>query len=241
MSAGPKKTAGTDDTADCGPVGRKPEDVPPLYFVRDELPPQDREESLSYFARLFKSRRPIVVEIGSGNGHFLVEYSITHPDRNFIGTEILLGRARKFASKIRKRGLRNIVVFRGDSRRFVWEYLYEKSVEEFIILFPDPWPKKRHQKHRLLTERFVRMLCDRLVDGGKISVATDHEGYRDYIIAVFASVGGFENSRETGFGYYPDDYPRTLFTNRFQKEGRPLYYLQWIKKDRNRAGGKEAH
>jgi len=223
-----------------GPCLRRPEDLPPLYFVKDELPPQDREESVSYFSRLFGSCRPIVVEIGSGNGHFLVEYSKLYPDRNFIGTEILLGRARKFASKIRTHRPRNIVVFRGDARRFVWEFLYEESVEEFIILFPDPWPKKRHHKHRLLSDLFVRMLHDRLVDGGKVSVATDHEEYRNFIIAVFASIDGFESVYAHGYGDCPDNYPRTLFWDRFKKEGRPLFYLQWIKRKKDRVGGDKA-
>jgi tRNA (guanine-N7-)-methyltransferase len=215
-----------------GTENRLPEDLPPLYFVKDELPPQDKEESLAYFTRLFNESRPIVVEIGSGNGHFLVEYSKLHPDKNCIGTEILLGRARKFASKVRKQRLQNITVFRGDTRRFVWEFLYNESVEEFIILFPDPWPKKRHHKHRLLSERFVRMLCNRLVDGGKVSVATDHEEYRDFIIASFDSVEGFESAFTRGFGDYPEDYPKTLFFDKFKKEGKPLYFLQWIKRNR---------
>ncbi|MBN2323637.1 MAG: tRNA (guanosine(46)-N7)-methyltransferase TrmB [Spirochaetes bacterium] len=209
---------------------QRSKELPPLYSVKDELPPQDKEESLRYFAGIFRGRGPIVVEIGSGNGHFLVDYSETHPDKNHIGTEILLGRARKFASKARKRGLRNVAVFHGDTRRFVWEFLYEETVDEFIILFPDPWPKKRHHKHRLLSDRFVRMLKDRLVDGGKVCVATDHEEYRDFIIASFESVDGFESPYSRGWGDYPDEYPRTLFLERFKKEGRPLYFLQWIKK-----------
>jgi len=228
----------TDDRAGRGPEQRDFEDLSSLYFIKDEPPPQDREESLSYFTRLFGSRRPIVVEIGSGNGHFLVEYSKLYPDRNFIGTEILHGRARKFASKICKRGLKNIVVFLGDTRRFVWEFLYAASVEEFIVLFPDPWPKNRHRKHRLLSDRFIRMLRNRLVDGGKVSVATDHEEYKDFMISVFASVDGFESVFMRGYGDYPDNYPKTLFWDRFKKEGRPLYYLQWIKKTIHRAEDK---
>jgi tRNA (guanine-N7-)-methyltransferase len=202
-------------------------------MLSEIIPPGDREEMRRYFHRLFGNRNPLAVEIGSGNGHFLVEYAQSHPDRNFIGTELLAGRARKFQSKIDKRSLRNVVVFKGDARRFVWEFLYEETVEEFILLFPDPWPKKRHHKHRILSSAFIRMLEKRLLPGGTVSVATDFPEYRDRILEEFAKNSGFLDPGGTGYGGYPEEYPTSLFQERFRREGRDIFFIRFRK-----AGGR---
>jgi len=201
----------------------------PLFFLSEAVPPGSKEEMVTYFFDIFGNFNPLVVEIGSGNGHFLVEHAIRHPDRNFIGTEILTGRARKFHSKIVNRALRNIVVFKGDARLFVWEYLYEETVQEFIILFPYPWPKKRHHKHRILTAAFIQMLRLRMRTGGAVSIATDYTEYRDLILDKFEKIGGFINLCTQGYREYPEDYPKTLFEQRFREEKREIYFMRFMK------------
>ncbi len=200
-----------------------------FFTITETIPPACRDEALSYFARIFGNKHPLSVEIGSGNGHFLVDTALLHPERNFIGTELLTGRAKKFLSKVEKRNLKNITVCRGDARRFVWEFLYEKMVWEFFIMFPDPWPKKRHHKHRIITEPFINMLYHRLVSGGRVSLATDHQEYRERIIAVFQNSRGFTKRFSEGFAYYPDGYPKSIFEQRFSMEKRPIYFMQYIK------------
>jgi tRNA (guanine-N7-)-methyltransferase len=200
-----------------------------LYLLTDTIPPENRDQMKVFFHTIFGNDNPLVVEIGSGNGHFLVECAINNPWKNYIGTEILYGRTRKFHAKIKKRSLHNIAVFRGDARQFVWEYLYESCVHEFIILFPDPWPKKRHYKHRLLGEPFIRMMGTRLVDVGTVSVATDHEGYRDWIIDEFGKVSCFTNPHKQGYTLYPPDYPKTLFEQRLRERGKNIYFMEFKK------------
>jgi tRNA (guanine-N7-)-methyltransferase len=200
-----------------------------FFNLTDVIPPLNREESLSYFAKLFGNKNPLVVELGSGNGHFLVEYAALNTDINFIGTEILIGRAKKFSKKAEKKRLNNVAIFRGDSRRFVWDFIYEETVSEFIILFPDPWPKKRHHKHRLLTRKFIRMLFLRLVPGGKVSLATDYEEYRDFIIEEFTYVEGFKTRFKERYSEYPDNYPLSLYQEKLRNEGKRLYYMQYMK------------
>lgn len=197
-----------------------------FFILNDTIPPDSREEMRSYFFRIFGNNNPLVVEIGSGNGHFLVDYAMRYPHQNYVGTEILGGRARKFHSKIVKRRLHNIVIFKGDARRFLWEYLYENTTQEFIILFPDPWPKTRHHKHRLITAAFINMLRIRLVPDGLISIATDHVEYRDWIIDEFQKIDGFSNLYTNGYTRYPEHYPKTLFEKRFKNEGRKLFFIQ---------------
>jgi tRNA (guanine-N7-)-methyltransferase len=225
-----------------------------LLNVSDTIPPADRGAAVAFFARLFgeleraddeqavrldgampragdqQAARPLVVELGSGNGHFLAEYAAKHREKNFVGTEILSGRARKLQAKVGKRNLPNVVVFRGEVRRFVWEFLYEEMVEEFITLFPDPWPKKRHHKHRLLNGPFFDMLRVRLVQDGVVSMATDSAEYRDWILGEIGKSGGFTSLFEGGYSSYPADYPETLFLKRFKEDGREVNFMRFRKK-----------
>jgi tRNA (guanine-N7-)-methyltransferase len=198
-----------------------------LYRISEEIPPETREEARAYFANIFSGDRPLIVEIGSGNGHFLVEQAMTHPELNFAGTEILGGRARKFSSKIEKRSLTNIVVFKGDARRFIWEFMYREMVREFVVMFPDPWPKKRHHKHRLLKEAFVRMLHYRLESGGIVSVVTDHRGYRNFVMEEFRKAGGFTPLITGGFSSYPEENPVSLFEKKFREWNREIFHMQY--------------
>ena len=201
-----------------------------LFYIEDIIPPENKGESLSFFHNIFKNKNPVTVEIGSGNGHFLVDRAINCPDKNFIGTEILNGRAKKFNAKIEKRDLKNIVVFKGDARRFVWEFLYERMVSEFIILFPDPWPKKRHHKNRLLKGAFINMLGFRLTRGGTVTIATDFPEYREWIIQEFDKNGTFLCIRKGKDPVYPDTFSKTLFHERYEKEGREIYFLKFRKR-----------
>jgi tRNA (guanine-N7-)-methyltransferase len=205
--------------------------------VNDEIPPENREEAVRYFRSLFGNPNPLVVELGSGNGHFLVEWSMRRPDRNFVGTEILSGRTEKFRAKAEKRNLANLVIFRGEIRRFVWEFLYDRMVAEFVTLFPDPWPKKRHHKHRLISKPFVDMLERRLVPGGCVSIATDSAEYRDWILEEFNGNRGFRNLFEGGYAPYPPEYPETLFLKRFREQGKEICFMRFRKEE---SGGPKA-
>jgi tRNA (guanine-N7-)-methyltransferase len=200
-----------------------------LYDLLEEIPPENREEQILYFHNMFGNTNPLIVEIGSGNGHFLVESALQNPECNYIGTEILGGRARKFGQKVEKRGMKNIAVFKGDARQFVWEYLFEETVSEFIIMFPDPWPKKRHHKHRLLQQKLLQMLHHRLVPEGVVSITTDHAMYRDFIMEEFKKSGGFRSLNPRGFSEYPNQFRGSLFEIRFRREKRQLFFLQYEK------------
>jgi tRNA (guanine-N7-)-methyltransferase len=197
--------------------------------LTDEIPPDSRSEGLHYFKNLFGNLNPLVVEIGSGNGHFLVEYAMQHPEKNCIGTEMLGGRARKFHRKVEKNHVRNIVMYKGDARRFVWEFLFESTVQEFIIMFPDPWPKKKHHKHRLLQYQFIQMLGIRLMPEGRISITTDDPLFRDWLIEEFKGSRELRPLFRRGYAHYPENYPKSLFEERFRKENRNIFFLQYEK------------
>ena len=200
-----------------------------LFNLSEEIPPGNRRQQIHYFQKIFGNSHPLIVEIGSGNGHFLVDNALQNPERNFIGTELLGGRARKFNQKVEKRDMANIIIFKGDARQFVWEYLYEETVSEFIIMFPDPWQKKRHHKHRLLQQNLLQMLHHRLIPDGRISITTDHNLYRDYIIDELGKTEGFRKLNPGEFTEYPDHFRGSLFEVRFRRENRSLFFLQYEK------------
>jgi tRNA (guanine-N7-)-methyltransferase len=136
-------------------------------------------------ADLFPSNQPLEVELGSGDGSFLVEYARLHPGHNFIGVERLLGRMRKLDRKGRRAGLTNLRGMRIESS-YLLEYLLPPgSVVALHIYFPDPWPKRKHRRHRLINERFPLLARQALAPGGTVYLRTDDEDYFNQMVTVF--------------------------------------------------------
>src|SRR5262249_22469908 len=123
--------------------------------------------------RLFPMVQPLEVELGSGDGSFLVEYARQCPQRNFIGVERLLGRIQKMDRKGRKAGLANLRGVRIESSYFLQYLLPAHSVSALHVYFPDPWPKRKHRRHRLVNDLFVASLSKVLVAKGKVYLRTD--------------------------------------------------------------------
>jgi tRNA (guanine-N7-)-methyltransferase len=134
---------------------------------------------------LFPSGQPLEVELGSGDGSFLVEYARLHPGHNFIGVERLLGRLRKLDRKGRRAGLTNLRGVRIESSYFLEYLLPLGSAAALHIYFPDPWPKRKHRRHRLISERFPMLARQALAPGGTAYLRTDDEDYFSQMVAVF--------------------------------------------------------
>ncbi len=141
--------------------------------------------------KLFPKPQPLEVELGSGDGSFLVEYAHRHPERNFIGVERLLGRIRKLDRKGRRAGLSNLRGLRIESAYFLEYLLPAHSTTALHIYFPDPWPKRKHRRHRLINERFPALAQHTLVPGGIVFLRTDDEDYFEQMLQVFATSAPF--------------------------------------------------
>src|SRR5476649_1976916 len=126
-----------------------------------------------YLAQLFPQSQPLEVELGCGDASFLVEYARRNPGRNFIGVERLLGRIQKLDRKGRRNGLVNLRGVRIESAYFLQYLLPPRSASALHIYFPDPWPKKRHRKHRLINENFPALARAALAPGGTVYLRTD--------------------------------------------------------------------
>jgi tRNA (guanine-N7-)-methyltransferase len=134
---------------------------------------------------VFKQPQPIEIELGSGDGSFLANYAKLHPERNFFGVERLLGRLRKLNKKALRAGLENMALLRLEAS-YVIEFLVPtESIDALHIYFPDPWPKRKHRKNRLINERFTEITARALKGGGVIYLRTDDLDYFQQMTRVF--------------------------------------------------------
>ena len=134
---------------------------------------------------LFPREQPIHVEIGAGDGSFFAAFAQANPNINFIALERLLGRLRKIDRKCRRAGLQNALLLRLEADYFVRYLLPPESVEAVHIYFPDPWPKRRHWKNRLINEAFPNSLRRILRQNGIVYLRTDNQEYFDQMLASF--------------------------------------------------------
>ncbi len=141
--------------------------------------------------KLFVRTQPLEIELGSGDGSFLVEYARRYPEHNFIGVERLLGRIRKMERKGRRAGLTNLRGIRIESSYFLEYLLPLHSAVALHIYFPDPWPKRKHRRHRLVNDRFAGLAHQALVPGGIVCLRTDDHNYFEQMLAVFSSSSSF--------------------------------------------------
>ena len=147
--------------------------VPTSYVERIDL------------TRLFPQAQPLEVELGSGDGSFLVEWARCHPERNFLAVERLLGRIRKLDRKALRARLSNLRAIRLEAG-YCLEYLVpSKSIGSMHIYFPDPWPKRKHRKHRLINTHFAEIAAQKLTTGGVIYLRTDDADYFRQMVEVF--------------------------------------------------------
>jgi tRNA (guanine-N7-)-methyltransferase len=143
-------------------------------------------------AELFPQPRPLEVELGCGDASFLVEYARRNPGINFIGVERLLGRIQKLDKKGRRIGLVNTRGVRIESAYFLEYLLPPHCATALHIYFPDPWPKKKHRRHRLINPQFPALAHRALVDQGTVYLRTDDLDYFGQMTEVFAAAKEFE-------------------------------------------------
>ncbi|MFI5402680.1 MAG: tRNA (guanine(46)-N(7))-methyltransferase TrmB [Planctomycetota bacterium] len=176
---------------------------------------------------------PLHVEVGFGKDVRLLREAAARPDEDFVGVEISRKKALSFCKKVARLGLRNVRACQADVRQVLAD-LPPGSVASFTILFPDPWPKRRHWKKRWIDPSTAALLLRALVPGGTLATATDHPGYRDQIRACLEGAG-FHLLHE-GPDVPPED--RTIFTERFERLKAPVTYFRWRRGGAR--GGEEA-
>ncbi len=167
--------------------------------------------------KLFTKPQPLEVELGCGDASFIAEYARLHPERNFIGVERLLGRIKKLDRKGRRAGLTNLRGVRIENAYFLEWLLPPRCATALHIYFPDPWPKKKHRRHRLVNERFPTLAASALSPGGVVYLRTDDVDYFEQMQSVFKA------AREFGEIGTPSELAavRTDFEKGFNEQGIP--------------------
>ena len=179
----------------------------------------------NYFATLdvqaiYGRQAPLEVDLGCGDGSFLVANAEANPTRDFLGIERLAGRVRRVCRKIRSNRLTNARVLRVESSYAVQRLLPPASVAVFYLLFPDPWPKRRHWRRRVVTEEFLAEIHRALVPQGAVRIATDQRDYFREIERLVAQSARFVSSVDAESG------PAiSTFEKRFSQAGLEIHRL----------------
>ena len=161
------------------------------------------------------------VEICSGNGEWIADRAQKNPDIFFVAVEKKFMRVRKIWSKMKNRDLKNLLIVSGMGEDFFDHYLEKHSVDQIFINFPDPWPKKRHAKHRIIKDSFLPPIASILKHGGTITVTTDSKEYSEEIIEVFERSPLFKNLYEQeGFAPLDEAYGGSYFRRLWEEDGR---------------------
>jgi len=197
----------------------------PRPAMAGELVPAD------YFRRLrpdelTRPGRPLEVDLGCGDGSFLLGMAEEYPERDFLGVERLLGRVRKVCRKATRRDLENLRVLRLESRYTVEWLLPEASVSRLHLLCPDPWPKVRHHRRRLVQEAFLEAVNRALVADGEFLFMTDHEEYFEWACEKVEAFGKFERLEWMEDSFF---YPKTDFQIQWEAGGKPMFRLRCVK------------
>ena len=162
-------------------------DVPSAALTETLIHRPDSYVDRLSMGSVFGNERPVELELGSGDGTFLAHWAALYPERNFLGIERLLGRLRKLDRKARRLGLNNIRLLRLEARYLLACLVPDQSVEVIHVYFPDPWPKRRQQKNRLINEEFAVAAARILKPGGLLYLRTDDRKYFDRMTSVFAA------------------------------------------------------
>ena len=186
--------------------------------------PRDSGFVLLDFQQLFGNSNPLVVEIGSGKGRFLISTATEEPDRNFIGIEKSLHYHRVINQRVSKRSLRNIRLINHDAFPVLQKMFPDASVSEVHIYFPDPWPRRREQKRRIIRPEALSEIRRVLLAGGSGIYVTDH---REYFDASAPLIARFFRSETRIPG--PADPPRTNYEAKYRAEGREIYEIRFWK------------
>ena len=200
-------------TAETLPSPAPAEPVSPLEYV-----PADLFRTID-LAELFPRPAPLEVDLGCGDGSFLVAMARAHQERNFIGVERLFGRVRNTCRKAERAALTNVRLLRIESAYVVKHLLPRASVTRFYILFPDPWPKRRHWQRRLIQPPFLDAAAAALAPGGQLCIKTDAADYFACIEKSAASCPQLVSAP------WEEQVPQTDFERHYAAQGRRFHSL----------------
>jgi tRNA (guanine-N7-)-methyltransferase len=182
-----------------------------------------RETTLD-FEELFGRRAPVVAEIGFGMGETTARIAAESPGTDYLAIEVHSPGVGSLLKQIGERSLANVRIVQHDAVQVLRDMVPADSLAAIHVFFPDPWPKKRHHKRRLLQAEFIELAAARLAPGGRLHVATDWQEYAEHVLAVLTASPRLRNTA-TGFAPRPAHRPETKFERRGVKLGHGVWDL----------------
>jgi tRNA (guanine-N7-)-methyltransferase len=177
---------------------------------------------------LFGRRAPRVLEIGFGDGEALLARCLAHPEEDHLGIEVHRPGVGRLLHEAAKAGATNLRVSTHDAVEVLERQIPDASLARVLLFFPDPWPKKRHHKRRIVQSGFVALVARKLAPGGRFHLATDWEPYATQMLEVLSACPALENTAAGGgFASRPDDRPATRFERRGQRLGHGVWDLEF--------------
>jgi tRNA (guanine-N7-)-methyltransferase len=196
----------------------------PWYLRTEELAPQPD------WSTLFGNDRPLALEIGCGVGDFIARTAADHPDWNFIALDYYNKGCLKTCRRVEKQGLSNVRVLRVEAREFIAERLAPGSLHAVYINCPDPWPKKRHRKRRLVNRTFVEFLRTYLAPGGELYFATDFDDYGTDVARLLPEIHGLTNIlAPDAYRHALEGYHLSKYMCKFMEQGKKIYFVHYRK------------
>ncbi|HUO79871.1 MAG TPA: tRNA (guanosine(46)-N7)-methyltransferase TrmB [Steroidobacteraceae bacterium] len=180
---------------------------------------------------LYGRRAPRTLEIGFGDGETLVALAAAHPERDYLGLEVHAPGVGHCLLRAAAAGLANLKLVRDDAVEVLGRCIAPGALDEVLIYFPDPWPKKRHHKRRLVQPAFVALLATRLAPGGRLRLATDWSPYAEWMREVLDAAEPFRNVAGTaGYVPRPPERPVTKFERRGARLGHAARDLEYLRR-----------
>ena len=182
------------------------------------------------WGELFGNRNPLSLEVGFGVGSFIIEMGVREPNENFIGIDFYHKGIRKVITRIAKYEICNARIVYGDAKEKIPLLFAPEELNRVYINFPDPWPKKRHHKRRLIKPNFIKILAEKLKRNGEIHIATDHEAYAMEILDFFEKDQLLKNKNGLcTFLFQKEGIPKSKYEKKFISAGERIFYLEYKK------------
>jgi len=201
----------------------------------EELMPKfgfEYERNMLDFTELFGNENPVTLEIGFGMGASLAIQAADAPEKNFLGIEVHRPGVGALLARIKENGATNVRVVAHDAIEILEFMIPDNSLDKVQLFFPDPWPKKRHHKRRIVKPEFAQKLRQKLKVGGVFHMATDWENYAEHMLEVMLGEEGWNNLSSTNdYVPKPDDRPVTKFQARGERLGHGVWDLMFEKND----------
>ncbi len=189
-----------------------------LPFAREKLD----------FEKVFGRKAPVILEIGFGMGDATMEIAAQHPQMDYLAVEVYKPGVGSLLRKIQNKQLTNVRIIHHDAIEVLEHMIENGSLAGVHIFFPDPWPKKRHHKRRIIQPRFIQLVTDKLSPGGYIHICTDWQDYAEHILSVLQQEPRLQNSAR-GFAPRPAWRPLTKYEQHGLRKDHPVREVHFVR------------